>query len=62
MKAQVDTYLCDGCGLCEQTCPELFAVNEHQARVRHDPVLPKLDESCRQAAIACPNQAIVVDE
>jgi len=26
MKAAVDKDLCTGCGLCEDTCPEVFEV------------------------------------
>lgn len=28
MKASVDRDLCIGCGLCEQTCPEVFRMAE----------------------------------
>lgn len=28
MKAVVDRDLCIGCGLCEQTCPEVFRLGE----------------------------------
>jgi len=28
MKAVVDRDLCIGCGLCEQTCPEVFRLAE----------------------------------
>lgn len=28
MKVTVDPDLCIGCGLCEDTCPEVFRLNE----------------------------------
>ena len=28
MKAKVDENACIGCGLCENTCPEVFKMNE----------------------------------
>ena len=28
MQAVVDRDLCIGCGLCEQTCPEVFSLGE----------------------------------
>ena len=62
MRAQIDAYLCDGCGPCTEICPEVFEVSEHLARVKQDPVPPPLEEACRQAAEACPNQAIILDE
>ncbi|MBN1193000.1 MAG: ferredoxin [Coriobacteriia bacterium] len=29
MKAVVDHDLCTGCGVCEQTCPEVFRIAEN---------------------------------
>ncbi|GAH99283.1 unnamed protein product, partial [marine sediment metagenome] len=34
MKAVVDKDLCTGCGLCEDTCPEVFEVKDGIAIVK----------------------------
>ena len=31
MKAVVDKETCTGCGLCEQTCPEVFKMEDDKA-------------------------------
>ena len=62
MKAKVDAELCTGCGLCEDTCPEVFEVPDDVARVKVDVVPPEAEETCREAAEGCPNEAISIEE
>lgn len=62
MKVEIDPDLCTGCGLCEETCPEVFEVVDSMARVKADPVPPASEEACRQAVSACPTEAIVIEE
>lgn len=59
MKAIVDQGLCIGCGLCADTCPEVFrmlqdglahAVSEHVPHEEYD--------CAREAAEICPVEAI----
>ena len=43
MKAIVDHDLCIGCGLCEETCPEVFRLRDDGlAYAIMDPVGPEL--------------------
>ena len=28
MEVRIDEDLCTGCGLCEETCPDIFKMNE----------------------------------
>ena len=56
-KVTVDASTCVGCGLCEQTCPEVFEVKEDgiahvkaQACSTHD--LKEVAEMCPVNAIA----------
>jgi len=63
VKASVDAETCIGCGLCPDTCPEVFELGDDDiARVK-TPVVPKEAEaSCREAAEACPTEAIKIEE
>ena len=62
MKAVVDSELCTGCGLCEQTCPEVFKMEEDKAVAFVDAVPQEAAESCKQTAQDCPVEAIKIEE
>ena len=58
MKVNVDEDLCTGCGLCIDTCPEVFDWDEDIAKVIADPV-PGDQEGCvLEAEDSCPVEAI----
>ncbi len=63
MKAIVDRDLCIGCGLCEQTCPEVFRMEEDGLAyvVDEDPPAETYGdiEGCVEL---CPVEAISVAE
>jgi len=58
MKAVVDKDLCTGCGLCEDTCPEVFELKNGVAATKISKVPDNLVKSCKQAAEDCPVEAI----
>jgi len=60
MKATVDES-CVACGLCVDTCPEVFEMDDDIAKVIADPVPPDAEASCKEAAEACPVDAITVE-
>jgi ferredoxin len=62
MKAIVDTNTCTGCGLCVDTCPDVFELVDGLAVAKTDPVPPDSEESCREAASGCPVEAISIEE
>ena len=62
MKAKVDADACTGCGLCEETCPEVFELSDDVAKVKVDVVPPEAQDSCREAAQDCPVEAISIEE
>jgi ferredoxin len=62
MKAIVDEETCIGCGLCAETCPEVFEMEDDKARVKMDEVPGNLTDSCREAAENCPVEAIQIEE
>ena len=61
MKATVSED-CIGCGLCEGTCPEVFAVgDEGVAEPIVDEVPEENEEAAQEAAENCPVSAITVE-
>ena len=62
MKAKVDEDLCTGCGLCVETCPEVFDMEDDIAVVKVDPVSGDAEDSCKDAAEECPVEAIEIIE
>jgi ferredoxin len=62
MKASVDEETCIGCGLCAETCPEVFELVDDKARTRLDEVPDEFVETCREAAEDCPVEAIQIEE
>ena len=58
MKVKVDTDTCTGCGLCTDSCPDVFVLEGEIAKVKSDPI-PASTEACVQQAIQdCPVNAI----
>ena len=61
MKASVDQDLCIGCGICLDTCPEVFKMEGEIAVVCIDPVPSEVEESVRDAIDQCPVEAITIE-
>jgi len=60
VKAVVDRELCTGCGVCADTCPEVFVLDDDTARVIVNEVPREARESCKEAAESCPAEAITI--
>jgi ferredoxin len=59
MPAKVDENLCSGCGLCEETCPEVFQLDDNGiSRVIGD---CEDADCCEEAAENCPEGAITIE-
>ena len=52
---------CTACGLCVDTCPDVFEMGSDRAEVTVDEVPPEFEDSVQQAADECPVEAIVVE-
>lgn len=51
---------CTACGLCIDTCPDVFVMGDELAEVTVGHVPAGLEENVQQAADECPVEAIVV--
>lgn len=52
---------CTACGLCADTCPEVFEMGDDIAEVIADVVPPEFEEATQQAVDECPVEAIIVE-
>ena len=52
---------CTACGLCVDTCPEVFDMGDDVAQVIVDEVPAEHEDDVQQAADECPVEAIVID-
>ena len=52
---------CTACGLCVDTCPDVFDMGDEMAIVIVDEVLEDFEDAVQQAADECPVEAIIVD-
>jgi ferredoxin len=62
MKVRVDEAACIGDETCISLCPEVFEMNGEVARAKMEDVPEEFQESCREAADACPVEAIIIEE
>jgi ferredoxin len=53
---------CTACGLCADTCPEVFELGDDIAEVLMDTVPIEYEEDVEQAAEECPVEAIIIHE
>lgn len=61
MNVTVDKDLCTGCGLCVDSCPEVFEMQGDAAVAKKgkiDPADKALAEKVKEAAENCPVEAI----
>jgi ferredoxin len=61
VKVTVDKELCTGCGLCADSCPDVFELEGDFAVVKVDQVPAGAEECVQQAAEDCPASAIKVE-
>lgn len=60
MKVRIDDS-CTACGLCVETCQEVFRMGDNVAEVITEEVPPKFEDAVQQAADECPVEAIAVE-
>jgi ferredoxin len=60
MKVKIEDT-CTACGLCVETCPEVFEMGPDMAQVVDEDVPPEFEDAVQQAADECPVEAIIVE-
>ena len=60
MKVRIEDN-CSACGLCVDTCPDVFTMGDVMAEVLVDTVPPELEDTVEQAADECPVEAIYIE-
>ncbi len=62
MKATIDRDGCISCGLCAETCPEVFRMGDDgKAEVYQDPVPKEAENKAAEARDGCPASVITVE-
>lgn len=62
MIVSIDDDSCVGCGTCVEICSEIFEMDGDLAAVKVHEVPENLRESCREAADACPVEAVIIED
>jgi ferredoxin len=52
---------CTACGLCSDTCPDVFELGDDMAEVKVDEVPAEFEDAVQQAADECPVEAIIIE-
>ncbi|HHY52563.1 MAG TPA: ferredoxin [Clostridiales bacterium] len=61
MKAVIDRSGCIGCGLCAETCPEVFHMADDGLAEVIGEVTPENEDAAREAAENCPVSVISIE-
>ena len=62
MKASIDDGRCRGHGVCTTICPDVFAMTDDgYAEAIVDEVPAGVEDSAREAADACPENAVTLE-
>ena len=61
MKAVVDQSGCIGCGLCADTCPEVFRMNDESLAEVYADVTDAALETAQEARDNCPVSVITLE-
>jgi ferredoxin len=61
MKAKVDHDSCIGCGLCTDTCPEVFKMGDDDIAVVYCEITASTEETAKEACDNCPSSSISLE-
>ena len=60
-RVSIDEDECTQCGLCEDTCPEVFEMGDDRANVKAGVDFNQYEDAIREAAEDCPSEVICVE-
>lgn len=60
MKATINQDDCISCGLCAETCPEVFRMGSDKAEVYCDEISKDSEETAKEARDNCPVEVISI--
>lgn len=60
-KAYIDREGCIGCGLCADTCPEVFLIDAEGKALAFADIIPEYEKSAEDAADGCPAGVITIE-
>ncbi len=61
MKVTVDKDACTNCGLCAETCPEVFEMGDDDIpKVKVETVPAEAEATCKEAVENCPGECIKI--
>jgi len=61
MKVKIDAEACTGCGLCEDSVPDIFSMGDDVAEVLKVDVPSELEDDVKDAVDNCPVEAIIIE-
>jgi len=61
MKVRIDPDLCTGCGLCSDSVPDVFKMDDDIAEVIAAEVPSNLESAVQEAVDDCPAEAIIAE-
>jgi len=61
MSAKINEELCTGCGLCVDSCPDVFEMKDDKAIPKIADIPEKYIDCTKEAASNCPVEAITVE-
>jgi ferredoxin len=60
MRVQIDKDACLGEETCVEICPDVFEMKDEAASAKMEIIPEELEIACREAAEACPAEAILI--
>jgi ferredoxin len=63
MRVRVDPAVCEANGVCERLAPEVYELDEDdELHIKLPEPPPELWDTVRETVVACPKQALAIEE
>lgn len=60
MHAEINREGCIGCGICADTCPEVFRMDDDNKAEAYAAITPDVVDAANEAAESCPVSVITI--